>query len=103
MQTINGGCGANAYCLPAGPAQKKCFCNKNFVGDGYTCSGTLRQVITSHPSLTTLNSYLNVCRLGMILGHLILLIIIEKLAKIKPQHFTISLYPRLIIMEIIFQ
>ena len=62
-QTVlpNGGCDANAYCMPTGPAQMKCLCNENYVGDGYTCSGTLRQVITTHPSLTTLNSYMNVC------------------------------------------
>ena len=59
---VNGGCGANAYCVPTGPAQMKCICNENYVGDGYTCSGTLRQVITTHPSLTLLNSYMNVCR-----------------------------------------
>ena len=60
-QTFNGGCSTNAYCMPTGPAQKKCFCNENYVGDGYTCAGTLRQVIATHTSLTTLNSYMNVC------------------------------------------
>ena len=59
---LNGGCGANAHCMPTGPAQSKCFCDENYVGDGYVCAGTLRQVIATHASLTTLNSYMNVCR-----------------------------------------
>lgn len=60
-QMINGGCGANAYCMPTGPAQRKCICNENYIGDGFTCTGTLRQVITARPSLAMLNSYMNVC------------------------------------------
>lgn len=48
--------------MPTGPALTKCFCDENYVGDGYVCAGTLRQVIATHASLTTLNSYMNVCR-----------------------------------------
>ncbi|XP_065909400.1 stabilin-2-like isoform X2 [Dysidea avara] len=58
-QMVNGGCGVNAYCISTGPAQKKCVCNDNFAGDGYTCTATLRQLIATNPSLTTLDSYLN--------------------------------------------
>ena len=74
-QTLNGGCGANAYCMPTGPAQTKCFCDENYIGDGYTCSATLRQVITESPFLTTLDTYLNVSH--MILFEMIKILLLE--------------------------
>lgn len=40
----NGGCHVNAKCNMTGPGVRTCSCAGNFVGDGFTCRGTVGKV-----------------------------------------------------------
>lgn len=40
----NGGCGDNARCNMSAPGVRSCTCSSNYVGDGFTCRGTVAKV-----------------------------------------------------------
>uniref|UniRef100_A0A803TJK6 Stabilin 2 n=1 Tax=Anolis carolinensis TaxID=28377 RepID=A0A803TJK6_ANOCA len=40
----NGGCGKNAYCNDTGEAERTCTCKPNYIGDGFTCRGSIAMV-----------------------------------------------------------
>ncbi|KAH0616983.1 hypothetical protein JD844_028519 [Phrynosoma platyrhinos] len=54
----NGGCGENAYCNYTAQTERTCTCKPNYVGDGFTCRGSIFTELSRDFNTTRFNGYL---------------------------------------------